>query len=90
MNHHLNPQKTGLALGMLLGGFHTVWSLLVALGWAQPLVDFIFWAHMVRVAYIIEPFSFEQALILIAITTGGGFVLGNIFAAIWNHAHKAR
>ena len=30
--NHLNPKKTGLAVGKLLGGVHLVWAVLVALG----------------------------------------------------------
>jgi hypothetical protein len=36
---HLN--KWGWLLGALMVGWHSVWSLLVAIGWAQPIIDFI-------------------------------------------------
>ena len=36
--------KAGLVSALLLGGFHLMWALIVASGFAQPLVDFIFWA----------------------------------------------
>jgi hypothetical protein len=43
-----NRNKVGLAIGALVGGWHLVWSLLVLIGWAQPILDFIFWAHMIK------------------------------------------
>jgi hypothetical protein len=38
---HLSPGKTALAVGVFFGGWHVLWSLLVALNWAQSLYDFI-------------------------------------------------
>jgi hypothetical protein len=38
---HLNPAKTALTIGVFLGCWHLMWSLLVVLNWAQPIYDFI-------------------------------------------------
>ncbi|MBI4065790.1 hypothetical protein HY412_01170 [Candidatus Kaiserbacteria bacterium] len=88
MNQHLNPTKTGFALGTLVGGLHLVWSILIALGWAQPLVDFSQWAHMVSMPVVVEPFSLSAAVTVIVVAAIVGYVVGNIFARIWNHAHN--
>ena len=56
MNNHLNPNKTGIALGGLVGGLHLVWAILVVLGWAQPLVNFSQWAHMANMPVVVQPF----------------------------------
>lgn len=53
----ISPNKVGLVIGALIGGWHLVWSVLVLLGWAQRIIDFIFWAHMIRPVYIIKPFD---------------------------------
>jgi hypothetical protein len=37
-----NPNKVGLVIGVLIGGWHFVWSLLVLIGCAQPILDLIF------------------------------------------------
>jgi hypothetical protein len=38
----LNPNKVGLVIGVLIGGWHLAWSATVLFGWAQPILDFIF------------------------------------------------
>ena len=83
-----HPYKVGLFLGTLFGGLHLVWSLLVFLGYAQALVDFILWAHMVHVSEIIGPFDATAAATLVVVTAIVGFVVGNVAAHIWNRVHQ--
>lgn len=84
----LNPSKAALTLGVLTGGFHLVWSLLVALSLAQPLLDFIFSIHMLVNPYQVTGFDVTKAGILIVITFAVGYGMGYIFASIWNRVHK--
>lgn len=88
MNQHLNPTKTGIALGGLIGGLHLVWSVLVALGWAQPLVNFSQWAHMVSVPVVVQPFNLSAAVTVIIIAAIIGCIVGYAFANIWNRMHR--
>jgi hypothetical protein len=37
----ISPVRTGLVLAAVIGLWHLSWSLLVALGGAQPFIDFI-------------------------------------------------
>jgi hypothetical protein len=85
---NINPNKAGLAVGALLGAWHLTWSLLVALGLAQPLIDFLFWIHFIKPVYVIEPFEIARAAILIAVTAGIGYVTGLVFALLWNRLHR--
>ena len=89
MNRAMNVGKAGLVLGAVFGGWHLCWAILVALGWAQPVIDFVFWMHFIRPIYVIEPFDFTRAAILLAVTAGIGFVIGSAFALVWTSVHKA-
>jgi hypothetical protein len=88
MSVRLSPLKVGLVLGAVIGGMHMCWSILVALGWAQPVSDFVFWMHFIKPIYVIEPFEFTRAALLIVFTAGTGFIIGSVFAAVWNGLHK--
>lgn len=88
MNQHISPTKTGLAFGKLLGGVHFIWAILVALGWAQALVNFSQWAHMVSTPVIVGAFDLSAAVTVIIVATAIGFILGYAFAKIWNWLHR--
>ena len=60
-----------------------------SLGWAQPVIDFVFWMHFIKPIYVIEPFEVARAGMLVAMTAGMGFLMGSIFALVWNALHKA-
>jgi hypothetical protein len=83
-----NPNKVGLVVGALIGGWHLLWSFLVLLRWAQPVIDFIFWAHMIQPIYVIKPFDPLAAITLILITAASGYVFGFLGAVIWNKLHR--
>jgi hypothetical protein len=87
MVSHLNPFKVGVVLGAVTGSFHLCWSILVAIGWAPAVIDFVFWAHFIRPIYVIEPFEVSRAIALLVLTTAVGFVVGLAFALGWNMLH---
>ncbi len=89
MSARINVGKAGLVLGAVIGGWHLCWSILVALRLAQPVIDFVFWMHFIKPIYVIEPFEIVRAAILLIITAGVGFIIGSVFALIWNALHKA-
>jgi hypothetical protein len=84
----LDRNKTGVAVGLLLGGWHLLWSLLVAVGWGQPLIDLVLWAHMVHLQYVVGPFEFTAAAALVLLTTLAGYAFGWLFAFVWNILHQ--
>ncbi|MCX6714236.1 MAG: hypothetical protein NTX72_00275 [Candidatus Uhrbacteria bacterium] len=84
----LQPHKTGVSFGVALGLFHLLWSFLIALGVAQPLMDFIFILHRITPVYKILPFDFVLATGLVLVTAAIGYVFGYAFAVIWNKVQK--
>lgn len=74
----------GLALGLLVGGAHLAWVVLVASGAAPWLLDVLFRLHFIRPPFEVDGFDVSVAATLVALTTLGGFSFGWAFAAIWN------
>ena len=83
-----NPNRVGLVIAVLIGGWHLLWSLFVVIGWAQPILDFIFWAHMIKPVYFVKPFDPAAATALIVITAAIGYLFGFFGAVIWNKLHR--
>lgn len=86
----INVLKSGMAVGAFLGLWHLIWSLLVALGWAQALIDLVLWLHFLKVAVTLAPFDPAVAAVLVLATSGVGFGVGVAFAAVWNALHPTR
>ena len=84
----INPINGGLVLGAIIDLWHLTWSLLVAAGWAQSVIDFVFWMHFIKPVYVIQPFNLGTATVLVVVTAVIGFVVGSVFAVLWNWFHK--
>jgi uncharacterized membrane protein len=75
-------------MGALLGLVHVLWVALVASGWAQAVIDFIFRLHFIQPVFAIQPFGIGTACLLVAITSLIGYGLGAGFAWLWNRLHR--
>ena len=84
-----DPKKAGLVGAVIIGGWHVVWSLLIILGWAQALVNFSLWAHMLQVPVVAGPFDVAAAATVIVIAAIIGYAVGYILATVWNRVHSA-
>ena len=79
-----NPHSFGLVFSVSLAVWHVLWSLLVWLGVAQPVIDFIFRLHMITPPYKIALFNLGTAAALVALTALSGYVMGWVVGFIWN------
>ena len=84
----ISPNKAGLALAVFMGLWHLLWSFLVAVKWAQSLLDFVFWIHFLRPVYTVGGFHPGVALLLIAFTSAVGYVFGFALGWLWNWVHR--
>lgn len=84
----MNQHKTGLVLGSFAAFWHLVWVVLVAFGWAQPLMDFIYRMHSLTNPNMVAPFDLMRSVWLIIIAFCVGYVAGNVFAFFWNKIQK--
>lgn len=75
--------KAGLMLGLVLACMHAVWSALVAVGWGQDVMDFLFWLHMISPPWKVQPFEPTIALFLVLATATIGFVTGALASFFW-------
>ena len=71
--------RTSLIGGLCLSSLHFCWALLVALGFAQTLLDFIFKLHMLSPSFVVQAFDPLLALGLIGIT----FLIGCFYGALF-------
>lgn len=84
-----DKNKVGLLGAALLGGWHLLWSILVATGLGQALYDFILWAHMIRLDIRIGPFDPVAAVTLVVVSASFGYLIGYTGAWIWNRLHAS-
>ena len=84
----INTHKLGLVVAILIGGGHLIWSVLVATGWAQALVNFKFKMHFLNMSYSLTSFDFGTAILLVALATAFGYILGRIIGGVWNWVSK--
>ena len=75
----MNLFRTSMIGGLCLSSLHACWAALVALGWAQVLMDIIFKLHMLNPPFQVQPFDALLALGLIGIT----FLIGCFYGAIF-------
>lgn len=80
----VNPARIGVIFGLFLALMHSAWAALVAVGWAQPVMDFVFWAHFIAPPYHVETFELGRAAILIVLALITGILLGAVGGTVWN------
>lgn len=85
MKDKMNANKLGLVLGTFFASLHLVWILLVASGFAKQFMDYALSLHFISDVYSIGAFNFVTAGMLLVFTFASGYVLGWLFAFVWNN-----
>lgn len=84
----MSPFQLSMISGFSLASLHICWALLVAIGWAQPVIDFIFKLHMLSSPFKVQTFELPLALGLIGITFLIGCFYGIVFSVMKNACQK--
>ena len=71
--------RTSLIGGISLSSLHVCWAFIVASGWAQPLLDFVFKLHMLNSPFQVQAFDLGLATGLISFT----FLIGCFYGALF-------
>lgn len=84
----LDQMRTALTLGVFISLMHIGWSVLVAAGLAQKLMDYIYMLHFLNNPFNVVSFDLTTAIILTIVTFVVGYISGFAFALIWNLSGK--
>jgi hypothetical protein len=85
----ISKNKLGIVFGSSLGLWHLAWAVLVATGWAQWLMDWIFRLHFIQPPYVVTAFNLNYAIGLIVTTSALGYIMGWGGGALWNWFHDS-
>ncbi len=80
----ISPAKAAMSVGAVIGLYHLVWVILVAVGLAKPFLDFVLRLHFIQFDYEMAPFDVATAAGLVALTFSIGSAFGLVFALVWN------
>jgi len=80
----ISSMKLGLIFGLLTSLCHMVWIILILAGVAQPLLNFVFWAHMIQPVYVINSAEPSAAIALVLLTFTIGYLIGIGGGLLWN------
>ncbi len=84
----LNKNKVGLTLAIFLAAMHAVWAFAVALGFGQKFFDFVLPMHFLNNVYSVMQFNASTASMLVVMAFVTGYIMGWLFAALWNFVDK--
>lgn len=77
-----------MVVGTFSGLVHLVWSVVVALGLGDVYLSFILTLHSLNNPYIVESFNLGRSIVLVVVASIVGYIVGAVFATIFNKLHK--
>ncbi|MDP2374347.1 hypothetical protein [Reyranella sp.] len=60
----------------------------MAIGIAQPVIDFVVWLHFIKPVHVIEPFELGRAAVLVVVAGLLGLAIESVFAVAWSISRK--
>ena len=84
----INGNKLGLVLGTFFALLHVIWALIIAVGYGEQLIEWILPLHFIDILVGVTAFSIMNALILVVMAFIGGYIIGWLYAWIWNMFNK--
>lgn len=84
----MSPKKVALVSGSFFSLVHLVWGVLIAVGFAQSWMDFVYNLHSLNNPFTVMPFDLMRTLGLVIMTFLVGYIFGYVFAMLWNKLHK--
>ena len=84
----MKETKAALIFGTFMAVMHTIWSLMVFLGFAQNYMNWIIGLHFLNNPFTVRAFNLSTALTLVGATFLVGYIVGYVFATIWNKLNK--
>lgn len=76
--------RAGLAAAGVLVLWHLAWAVMVGVGAAQSVVDYVYRIHFLSEPPPLAAFSLSSAAMLVLTAALAGYAGGVVFAAIWN------
>jgi len=84
----MNTNKVGLTLGVFAGLMHLIWEVLIYLGLAQSLIGWKLGMHSLSNPFIVDAFNFTTAIEMIVLAIVVGYIIGTVFATLFNYFQK--
>lgn len=80
----LNINRVGQTMSAFVGLVHLLWVTVVGMGFAGAKLNFFLGMHFLSVPFTVLNFSWTGGLILVILSMIGGYIIGSVFAFIWN------
>ena len=84
----LNIHKVGLTVGIYVAILHALWAIVVGSGMAGNKLDFALGMHFLSNPFKILTFSWGGGVVLTIMGAIGGYIMGALFAFVWNKVNR--